>query len=538
TGQIKTSTQSLELLKNLAINSLATAMFRGANAIIREKAESGLASLVPAAASNPNDTANEQYGSRTAWTNWILGYRHGVIPLEGVLQPHQREALFFFQQALDLHKGFGSMAVDSRRTPDREPPLLARFGADIGKVKYVNARDINQFPGRGFLIACLDLDRALVADKRFDIRDKRRYARYAEAWPDLADELVDLRHAQFMLTRGMVVISSNPRSKYSLKMPSGSWVHYSLVIFNDHFHNFPPVIALLVPTEVLQKKCKGAFVSYEDFRGFDLQKKDINTERITPQGLIEDSKDYGYGAIEFTGARALTLGLAGLLVNFHGPYQQLLRTRAKLYREWNRNPALHYHDEGDVLGYSITAIETEIERVFNSIINPGGAANGNQLRKLLSRYFNEWTLFKVIKGLWGKGETAGKVEGQEFEPLPDQLEPQWDQNQEAAFNPAATRMLREAYRWHAERAPGHGEKSAKVLVAASSLDYSSLPNSPFFLNTADMTVKFGDRLVRLPIDSDGSGIDEQIFWRSEIMSHMSDTFTEFRFLEGQVFGIH
>ena len=86
-------------------------------------------------------------------------------------------------------------------------------------------------------------------------------------------------------------------------------------------------------------------------------------------------------------------------------------------------------------------------------------------------------------------------------------------------NPNSNRMLKEAYTWHnsGEETNVTDKDAYPVLVIANTLDYSSKFESPIYLDTYDLTLKVGGRIIKLPSGSNGSGKEELEIWRDFVL---------------------
>ena len=85
-----------------------------------------------------------------------------------------RTRLNNWQELNAIHRGFTSRLISAKRGPFREPPDLVQFAIDVDaedSVKYFNAKDPNQFPGKGFFVT--RLPEKARSSKILDRRDQR-----------------------------------------------------------------------------------------------------------------------------------------------------------------------------------------------------------------------------------------------------------------------------------------------------------------------------------------------------------------------------
>ncbi|MCB0337416.1 MAG: hypothetical protein KDD62_13965, partial [Bdellovibrionales bacterium] len=97
-----------------------------------------------------------------------LGFRSTLEPMalhDTVQREPDRRVLQVRERVDDIAHGFTSLLYPARRFPDRETPDLVQFGVDLGSassVSYLNAKDFDRFPGKGFYIKQLDLRKMLA----------------------------------------------------------------------------------------------------------------------------------------------------------------------------------------------------------------------------------------------------------------------------------------------------------------------------------------------------------------------------------------
>lgn len=217
------------------------------------------------------------------------------------------EVLSVRSRGFAIHHGFSPLMYEFRRNPERMAPLLARFGADIGNgAHYINSLDPNSMPGRGFQISGINREKTFIKDDT----STDPYQIYKDAWQYLAKDFDAIEDTKFTFLRGAIAVSAPEDNSHLIQVDSsGRKVHYSYVIFNDHFsgkdfkHTGTERV-YLVPTEVLNKKLDGTLINYDNFTGYSKGIKDINDNDFTLAGLqTEASKidapvlDLGTGSV-------------------------------------------------------------------------------------------------------------------------------------------------------------------------------------------------------------------------------------------------
>lgn len=198
------------------------------------------------------------------------------------------EVLKVRSRGFAIHHGFSPLMYEFRRNPERMAPLLARFGSDIGNgAYYINALNPNSMPGRGFQISGINREKTFVKDET----KTDPYQIYKDAWQYLAQDFDAIENTKFTFLRGAIAVSAPDDATHLIQVDeNGRKVHYSYVVFNDHFsgsnfkHNGTERI-YLIPTEVLNKKLDGTLIDQNDFTGYNKGNSDINDRDFTLQGL-------------------------------------------------------------------------------------------------------------------------------------------------------------------------------------------------------------------------------------------------------------
>ena len=457
---------------------------------------------------------------------------------DGRVNPSARrtynETLEVYTRAFDFHHGFSSLTIETKRPPTREHSLLARFGRDVAhSIKYLNAKDINLFPGRGFLISGLIPERLFVQDKEAIAKDSDPYHKYKAVWQWGENEFDDLEKTHFIFTRGFIAISCPGNTNYELSDIDGKKVHYSYIVFNDHFHNDGDKVAFLIPTEILKNKIQGTTIPYDSYTGPQNDKKDINEVGLTLEDIVHEAK-----AIP---ANVLNLGwgsnIGGSLCNAYEP-------GSKPYYEWedlpkfeNQTRDIYGHVHKSHMGGSYA---DEMTRSLSKKLKPLREAH-DYIYALTTKYQNLLDLFRLSLSLWHKGQTmGGKLEAGEIsdDDLFNRAGLEFEEELitgdavDFANNQASTRMLVEAYKWHQARA---SEKTKindfPVLACAETLDYWNKPGTSLILDTYDMSLKAEDKKLLLPEDSNGTGDEEATIWYSKVIPQIMSSSKDLRFYD-------
>lgn len=203
-------------------------------------------------------------------------------------------------RAKSIRHGFSPLMIDFRRPPNGDFPLFVRFGTDVSKeVFYIDAKDKDSAPGRGFFISGLNLNKIFVPDFTAKARGEDPYKAYMETWTELANDIYSAEDTKFMFTRLGIIVSSPEDKSHELTISSdGKKVHYSYFISNDHFggkdfkHNGSESF-YLIPTEVIENKLKGSLIPYKDFNGYGTARKDINDCGFTLYDLEQEADKIG-----------------------------------------------------------------------------------------------------------------------------------------------------------------------------------------------------------------------------------------------------
>ncbi len=448
-----------------------------------------------------------------------------------------------------IHRGFTSRLISAKRGPFREPPDLVQFAIDVGSeksVRYINAKDANLFPGKGFFITRLQLAKCFATDESDNAPGKNRFNVYKKAWPGLAEAMDHFDDAEFVFLRGCLLISCKRRDYL---LPSGIGEHYSLVVFNDHFRNPFQEVAYLVPNEGVAKLLLGTQIPYCDFVGFDQRRPDLNDQIQSPQGFLQHPL-ISERAIDVGGVSAILSGFEDHLVRIgqRVGLQQLRKRTEELVRhtedhnrvvlEWEQQShRYHISSIGQQRMFELSSIgkrlEAELRRLNQQSAELLGQVEG-AIWNLVDKYTNLHKLFCIAHAYWHRGYTAGRMvttnhidesiedDGISNESLPEQNQLRLQENSETVTNRNSIRMLVQAYEWHAMReSPNSKKEDFPVLVLCDALALGDQPEMNLMIDTYDMSVAIDGQRVQL---SQGrmSG-DDELYWFNTIFPKIQDS---------------
>ena len=448
-----------------------------------------------------------------------------------------------------IHRGFTSRLISAKRGPFREPPDLVQFAIDVGSeksVRYINAKDANLFPGKGFFLTRLKLakcfatgsvERESASDDPFRI--------YKNAWPGLAEAMDHFDETEFVFLRGCLLISCKRRNYF---LPNENGDHYSLIVFNDHFRNPFQEVAYLVPNEGVAKLLLGTQIPYADFVGFDQRRPDLNDQLQSPRAFLDHSliRDK---AIDVGGVSAILSGFDSHLIRLgqrmglnqlKHPLEDLSRRtdeHNQQIAEWEQQSHRYHRSEvGQERMIELSAEGRRLEVELSRLNEQRAAIFGDvedRIWKLVDKYTNLHKLFCIAHAYWHRGYTAGRVVttehiddsivgdhiGIEASESQDQL--RLEESSDAVSNRNSIRMLVQAYEWHAMREAATARKEDfPVLVMCDALQLGSQPEMDLYIDTFDMTAVIQGQRVGL---SQGRMTgDDELFWFSEIVPRIQD----------------
>ncbi len=462
------------------------------------------------------------------------------------------ETFSVYRRAYNVHHGFSSLTFATKRPPTKESPLLARFGKDVtgpvgdseNKEQYVhclNAKDVNLFPGRGYKISGLNPYKIFVADDDALFEDGDPFNKYKQAWSWAAGVFDDLPNTEFIFTRGFIAVT-NKSDKYKLLDVNGKKVHFSYVIFNDHHHNYACNVAFLVPTDALMKKIKETEIPHDSYTGPIKTKKDINEIGLKPEDMISDAAKRKENFINLCWGSNIGGGLCNGYLPGSSPFHEW--ETKKNMKGQTRDFYGHVHKSHITGSWQRNSTKEQDEK-----LKPLRAAH-SQVYEITNNYQNLLDLFKISFSLWCKGQTIG-----ELPERPDDYnfnEDDYEQTKLSEMdgygnteqilktgdvsnfssNPNSNRMLIESYKWHSARESGNNNKNDfPVLVLTNGFDWWSKPNTPFYLDTYDMTLTIDDEKIQLPLNGNGTGNEELDIWYNKIILYTENSRNDLRFYD-------
>ncbi len=453
-----------------------------------------------------------------------------------------REALEHFDRVFDIHYGFSPVMFEARRKPDKGPSSLERFARDSAKkYYYANSSSGEEFPGKGLCVDGLDIPSIVGFSKRIDrqlyadqIREQVNV--YKQNIPWLATAIDDAAYTSYIFLRGMMVITPPMVSSYELTGRQGDRVHYSMVVYNDHFHNDGLRAAYMVPTEVVNDMIGPSLIPELEFRGFTKQKIDLTKVDLSPKDFVAEANRRNMNVLDIGAAS----NLAGLC-NAYPP-------KSKPYHNWEVDIGhSHYTD-----GHGHRHKDLYFRR------SGYGEINGAELKllqkahtdlvKLSKKHYDLLNVFRL--GLANRHKGISYISDRSEFQLEDDIIPE-DLEQETAFldseefseddiGDASKLSLYEAYRWHRELQEddlfqGTVTKPDKfpVLAVSDTFNWGGQVSKPsFMLDTYDM--KFysrkpgGDYSVK-EFDTTKPGEMEEFFWNQKILPILTNPGLDLRF---------
>ncbi len=385
-----------------------------------------------------------------------------------------------FRGIFELHYGFGQMTFECRSPSKNDPWLMIQFGLHCAvRVDILRNFTSSRFPGPGCRIVGLKLDRIFIKDPA---SKDDPFARYKSAWPWLKDVFDDAEYAQYIFCRGVKIITGPSLNRYHL-----DGIHYSLVVWNDHFDNPGLEAGALVPTEVLHTILAKQFapISTVDDYVEPLSDEDFTADSLTYDGL--------FFACQKRGLNLLNLGWASNLGGLENAYQP--RSAPHFTWEWMRRSETkdgvgHVHKSHFWGGFR-HRITLELladmrpfvqlhEKVYALTMNYLGLSDIERLGR--SNFHKGFTLEDEDSE---NGELA-EIDGSESSILRREL-----------------RMLEEAYKWNLRY---EGSDDAPVFVVGPTLDGWHMITPKVWLDTKNLTLHHNG--VTVPLPKDGKGVPD------------------------------
>ncbi|MCU0719347.1 MAG: hypothetical protein MUC83_06570 [Pirellula sp.] len=457
-----------------------------------------------------------------------------------------------WQKLSDIHRGFTSWLVAAKRGPFREPPDLVQFAIDVGdetSVRYLNAQDPNGFPGKGYFLTRLKVERCFAPESPRNLpRPKGHntfdpFRIYKTAWPDLAEAIDHFNKAEFVFLRGFVLVSCKHRD---FLLPNSQGEHYSLLIFNDHFRNPFQEVAYLVPNRGIAGLLAKTQIPYSDFVGFDSRRPDLNKVMGSQQAFLSH-ESIGPHAIDVGSVSAILNGFSAH--NFQ--WAEALRPKSELakfreiegliaqhnadVKEWeSRSHLYHISPKGLMAMARLMNQGHVLEREQSKLATAQAELEDHvekTIWKLVDRYISLHQLFHIAHAYWHKGYTAGRPvatqavsESSEWLDGPsikEQDDLKIEGGEESIANRNSIRMLVQAYEWHSMREnPHYKREDFPVLVKCDALQLGSQPELDWHLDTFDMMATI--RGHRVPLTQGRMTVEDELFWLSQMFPLVHD----------------
>ncbi len=409
----------------------------------------------------------------------------------------QNQAIRIANAAHDTHLGFTSSKCDLMHLPSSHDSISLEFGeACFGKLKRLNRSDISKYPGSGLSFEQIKLPVVLgfgdIDENELDSAPVEQFNAQLEnlknnslSW--LKESFAEVKDAKFYTTRGFIAVTPPKSQKYFIKGRLGEPVHYSYIVFNEHFRDSQKdAVSFLVPTETLERLMTPYEVNSQDYTGYrpdlpDFSNSDLNLEKFRSE-------------TDFDNADILNLSWASNLAGLANSFPP----RSYPYHLWERarnsetkDSFGHVH-KTHILGSYIPTITDKLGRAWEPLKEAHNSVYAASLgcQKLLD-------IFKLSMSCWHKGISNTNKPDNESEITFD-LEDLDFTNERYKY------MLNKAYSWHQELSEGHADKNKyPVLLIANTFKLSEMPNLDLYLDTLDMSININQNgsLVKIPLHS-------------------------------------
>lgn len=459
-----------------------------------------------------------------------------------------RTRLNHWQELNAIHRGFTSRLIATKRGPFREPPDLVQFAIDVGaedSVKYFNAKDPNLFPGKGFFVTRLRLDKCFATQSSaLHGKGIDPYRIYKKAWPALANAMDHFDRAEFVFLRGCLLISCK-HNDYLL--PAGIGEHYSLIVFNDHFRNPFQEVAYLVPNLGVAKLLSKTQIPYADFVGFDPRRPDLNEQMRSPQHFL-NHPSIKEKAIDVGGVSAILSGFESHLhrIAALSPQNELSTSLEAIRKqtdshnkeiaEWEgRNHRYHLSQAGQERMIELSEAGRRLQQEASRVGALQSLLLGRveeSIWRLVDKYTAMHQLFCIAHAYWHRGYTAGRIvstshidesiqEGDWSQPTEVQRQLQLEQGTQAIFNRNSIRMLVQAYEWHAMKDnPASRREDFPILVVCDATRIGAQPKLDIYVDTFDMSASVDGQ--RFEFSNRRMAGDDELFWMTTIIPRVQD----------------
>ena len=468
---------------------------------------------------------------RKAWARGLMGkeFNMGGPPyVQGTAEAkrHFNETMQVVDRAFRDSKGFGGMALDTRGLPrtsrfDPVPPMLVRFGLDSAEKTYiVNSSDNSHFPGKGFYISGIKVDRVFSVDQRWKERGKTSpHWRWLEGQGLFASDyfhefsMQDFGRCGFLPLRGLQIVVPPPERRYVL-----DGVPYCYAVYNRHFAPYTQA-ALGIPTTIINELLGNSLIDANDFRGLEKTRTDIAKADFSYQGLLAACQRRKLNLLDLTYGSVIGGGLCNAFLPRslpHYEWQLTAGASAGWTDSWghiHKSFRLGHHSSmgkslDEQLNYA-RALHYDVLEVFRP------------LQDYLSAFRFALSFYKMGSTLAKDADLREQDEEQDENDQDDEQAEAGGEAPERLVHEYRFRMLQESYRWH------HGGREQRwqfeqfpELHFAWVLDPNSLPplaRRKFHLDTASMILKTEAGTFQLPKDGDGSGEEERAIWAEHVV---------------------
>ncbi len=468
---------------------------------------------------------------QSAIKEMTFGYGSDQHPL-GTTDPRYPELVDQTYQVYrginEAYSGFAALTHYTRYAGVREHWPLAQFGLDLGRqTEYVYAENPMGCPGRG--VKLTGLDRACIFSQSSGW-DRDPLAHYKEALPWLSEAFDRVQDSSFFFTQGCQIIS-NPNAVFEVNLGS-RYEPYAYVVFNDHFHTYGKFRALAVPQIALDLIFADTLIPAEQFlAGRRSAPVDINSRDLTPEGLHRICHRLNMPILNLGWPSNFT---GGLCQAFPVGYEPFFAQERNLSTRW---VDLSGHVHKSMLGgrYRDKVIGSLADefRVFEEL--------HHNIYELVMGYQRQYQVLQLAFSLWNKGMTldsgnrrnpletpwtqSSPLIYRESDPdghfIPKQFIP-GDDSKAPHINPQSFRLLDLAFRINASirrRNPNAPAEDFPELRLADTWSWSTRPESPFVLDTADMQLHVGNRIIRL---AEQKREYQEAAWNAFVMPHLMD----------------
>ncbi len=193
------------------------------------------------------------------------------------------EIVEIFERSKEIITGFGAQTAEARRPLLYIPSLHHQFAKDctLSSGAFIPASP-HHMPGPGTIFSGINLNRLLVSDAQ---NIEQPFLEYKLAWPWLAQAIDELPYSKVLYLRGLIGVIPPDAESYRIND-----THYSLIAYNDHFHNFGGWATYLIPTEILSKFLRGKIQPISTDLNSKIEKDTEEIRLFLPELMAEAAK--------------------------------------------------------------------------------------------------------------------------------------------------------------------------------------------------------------------------------------------------------